>query len=308
MNFPNGFLDLTSSRSAFRRNKRTVNKIRRVLEDKLIQLQTDLLNRRRRIFINRQGPESETTVRALVDWSFSNRRGNEWIKKREREALACLGWEGVGPNHLDMGLDDLLNRVESDNLKVVLIQGGGWINLHPIAVLSNVRLYASTNLPYLSASRLAGNNVLLLQSDQLEGDRDESLCGEKILSTLLKRRGRELQVLTNYPGVSNFTKGNTRARAIRWLYDLLHEDVWVNALDIEDFVIVDQASGEVFPVINLNSEKLEHLLEMLSDGDFDPIKRELARTILLVAGMKFNEAIDTLFALANSLNNMGPRT
>src|SRR4029077_10286913 len=96
-------------------------------------------------------------------------------------------------------------------------------------------------LQYLSAQKLLGDTLVLLQADRVNDDSPE-LCGEQILRRLLKRRGIALVVHdVNHQGVSEFASTNAVAvKAVRTLYDIVGEEVWLNALNLDDFVVLDE--------------------------------------------------------------------
>jgi len=295
INLPAGKLNLVSSRNAFRRDKSTLSRIRRRIEPELFRLQRELLEKEKRFFINaRHDSPTEKSVRAFLDWSFSSKRTNSSIKRRERDILHFLAWEGVGRSRENLGLGELMGIIEQKNCEVRLVAGRGWVSLKPVARLSNVTLYASTSLPYLSALNLVGQNTLLLEADQLEAE-DAGLCGEQVMRGILKRRGKTLVVHKQHKGLSEFASDDPVAsRGIRLLYDVMGDEAWLHALDVDDFVIMDERDGKVVPIVNVNSKKIAGTLRALGESSPGDLRKLLGKAIILLCAMKFNESIDAM--------------
>lgn len=295
MNLPAGRLNLVSSRNAFRRDKGTLSRIRRRIEPELLRLQQELLEKERRFFINthRDSP-TEKSARAFLGWSFSSKRTNRWVEKREEDLLPFLSWEGVGRSRENLSLGELLGIIKERNCEVRLVAGRGWVSLKPVARLSNVTLYASTSLPYLSALNLVSQDVLLLEADQLDAE-DAGLCGEQVMRRLLKRRGKSLVVHKQHKGLSEFGSGDPVAsRAVRLLYDVMGEEAWLHALDVDDFVIMDERGGKVVPIVNISSKKIAGILRTLAEANPGDLRKLLGKAIILLCAMRFNESLDAL--------------
>lgn len=303
LNCPAGQLELTAARHSFRREERTVAWMRRRLESEFIELQISLLKQGRRIVINRLGLKTQDAVRALLKWTFSERRGKRWVVRREEETLPFLAWS-FAPGDRVISLVELLNRIEDKDQPIMLYRGRGWRTLEQVAQIGNVQLYASPTLPFETATQLAGKDVFLLEADQEDGESDAELCGFTILRTLLKHRGREMHTFQQYKGMSDFGAVTSQMSVgIRRVYDLLPEDnVLVNALDVSDFVILDNSQSKLLPVINLNSEKLRAIVHAISADNASKAKMQAVQAILMIAALRFNDAIDTMLDLADRLD------
>jgi hypothetical protein len=151
---------------------------------------------------------------------------------------------------------------------------------------------------FKAVSGQRGSKAFVLAADEraITKNKGISLWGTSILKAVLDQSGIAIHLLQPSGTIRESLGGGTdigRNEVTKSILSLVPENVY-HAVNSTSCVFVERRKTGVFLIVNLLAPSLRGVGESVVEGSSSSVRRRLIRTLLLVAGLKLNQAIQEL--------------